>query len=854
MHNKTLHSLLIVSFIVVFAASASFANEVYIQSKANLLRCAPQSVDVTADVSQETSAVEFVLVVDEAVDCGFLTNLSVDWNLPADVLTDRFVDVTTYVDGNAPDTIRFAAFRNDGGSTLAVGDGQAIATIGFTTADCCSGTASIEGGDFDYPNPTCGITTQFVDAVTNATIPVNVTGGTVGIENQDPSLDPVADVTVGWGDLVNFALSSTDPDNANGCETKAYSLVSGPSGLTVSVGGTVNWQTDGDDVCDHEVEVRVTDKCGATDEQTFTITVTNEAPSFVDCPGDAILCAGEVFESQALADDPDDPDGPNPLFYQKLSGPAGLTVNPNTGEIEWASEPGVYEVCISVTDGANLCGPDDRNADTCCFNLTVKTIDVVIEKVHNQFQGQYTTVGVNFLSDFDDTWPIGGFDLLIEYDPSALSFFEATAGEIYEDCAWEYFTYRYGPNGGCTGGCPSGKLRIVGIAESQGGDIGNHPDCYGLEDNDPGIADLADLTFLVSNDRTLECNYVPIRFCWIDCADNSFSSVSGDTLYTSFFVYDYNGDGEWTDITGLDQSLPTVTGAPADCDVSDKGFPVRCVTFRNGGIDIVCSDSIDAPGDINLNGVPYEIADAVNLSNYFIDGLSVFGSHVEGSVAASDVNKDGLTLTVADLVYLIRVVVGDAQPFPKANPVNINYTHDNGVVSIQGEIAAAYVVVKGDATSASTNAARMEVVSRYDAETDNTRILVTPELAPNTSMATVSGELLTGVRGEIVSIEMATPDGTSVLAKNIPTTFGLHQNYPNPFNPSTNISFDLPHASSYDVAIYNVQGQLVETISGSGQAGTVTVVWDAHDVASGVYFYKLSTDGFSATKKMVFLK
>ena len=46
-----------------------------------------------------------------------------------------------------------------------------------------------------------------------------------------------------------------------------------------------------------------------------------------------------------------------------------------------------------------------------------------------------------------------------------------------------------------------------------------------------------------------------------------------------------------------------------------KPKPIRCVDFTNGGIDIICADSIDARGDINLNGLAYEVADAVMFSN-----------------------------------------------------------------------------------------------------------------------------------------------------------------------------------------------------------------------------------------------
>ncbi|MFQ5500028.1 MAG: T9SS type A sorting domain-containing protein, partial [Candidatus Zixiibacteriota bacterium] len=269
----------------------------------------------------------------------------------------------------------------------------------------------------------------------------------------------------------------------------------------------------------------------------------------------------------------------------------------------------------------------------------------------------------------------------------------------------------------------------------------------------------------------------------------------------------------------------------------------------NGGIDIVCADSIDARGDLNLNGISNEIADAVVYTNYFVYGLSAFNVNLEGQIAASDVNADGLTLSVADLVYLIRIVVGDANPFPKVvETVNAEYTHNRaGVMSVVGEtqMGAAFVVVEGDA-SPELLASDMEM--RYNYDGVNTRILVYSMQAND-----FSGDFLQ-VTGDIVSIEMATSDGSIVATKELPTEFALNQNYPNPFNPSTTVSFSLPTASDYDLRIYNVNGQEVATFSGHAEAGIVELEWEASNLASGIYFYKLSADNFSDTKKMVLLK
>lgn len=89
----------------------------------------------------------------------------------------------------------------------------------------------------------------------------------------------------------------------------------------------------------------------------------------------------------------------------------------------------------------------------------------------------------------------------------------------------------------------------------------------------------------------------------------------------------------------------------------------------------------------------------------------------------------------------------------------------------------------------------------------------------------------------------------------LPNSFALKQNYPNPFNPVTQIAFDLPQASRVELSVYNVLGQKVVTlIDGQMEPGSHVVEWDGSNNSSGVYFYRISADSFTATKKMMMLK
>ena len=88
-----------------------------------------------------------------------------------------------------------------------------------------------------------------------------------------------------------------------------------------------------------------------------------------------------------------------------------------------------------------------------------------------------------------------------------------------------------------------------------------------------------------------------------------------------------------------------------------------------------------------------------------------------------------------------------------------------------------------------------------------------------------------------------------------PNKFELVQNYPNPFNPTTSISFNLPQAGNVKLAVYNLLGQEVQTlVNGFKEAGLHTVNFEAKNLNSGIYLYKLEANGFSSVRKMTLLK
>ena len=89
----------------------------------------------------------------------------------------------------------------------------------------------------------------------------------------------------------------------------------------------------------------------------------------------------------------------------------------------------------------------------------------------------------------------------------------------------------------------------------------------------------------------------------------------------------------------------------------------------------------------------------------------------------------------------------------------------------------------------------------------------------------------------------------------VPLTFSLEQNYPNPFNPNTIIKYSIPQSSQVILKIFNTLGEEIETLVNEEKpSGTYKITWNAINLPSGVYFYRLQAGGFVQTRKMILLK
>lgn len=117
------------------------------------------------------------------------------------------------------------------------------------------------------------------------------------------------------------------------------------------------------------------------------------------------------------------------------------------------------------------------------------------------------------------------------------------------------------------------------------------------------------------------------------------------------------------------------------------------------------------------------------------------------------------------------------------------------------------------------------------------------------------GSLRSGLAINNLVISVFDGDTSIETGAGLPESFVLRQNYPNPFNPATQISFTLPQTTDISLNVYNIQGQRVATLAqGTTQAGTHHISFDASNLASGVYVYRLQAGNEVRVKKMTLIK
>ena len=414
---------------------------------------------------------------------------------------------------------------------------------------------------------------------------------------------------------------------------------------------------------------------------------------------------------------------------------------------------------------------------------------------------------------------VAEFNLLIGYDPSALWPQHLTlAGTRAE--GFEEFTYEVD-----AGGVP-GNLRIIGRADIPGGTTG-----------DPmaaGEGPIAVITVQIINDISFSGFWIPVWFEFSDPItqdDNTLHNGAGEKITQGQIDY-YDG---WVSVLDMGEVLL---------------------------------------GDVNRNGFAFEVSDFVYLSNNFmypslypLDALQL---------ANADMNQDHVPATIADLVYLINVIMngfkvstglGDASLLAR---LSVMPQSDGTVIGYETEYEVGGVLLTLRSGGAlSTN----QIINRQQQMTMKLqrRGSLMQVFLYSVNGATLPAgnypliNIVGGSGTAVQAVELASADGRSAMVdfgarQAVPLDFVLKQNYPNPFNPATTIEFDLARTSWVKLTVFDLLGrQVAVLVDNELSVGTHQVYFDKskfpdETLASGMYLYRIATDSGSYTRKMMLLK
>jgi hypothetical protein len=310
-----------------------------------------------------------------------------------------------------------------------------------------------------------------------------------------------------------------------------------------------------------------------------------------------------------------------------------------------------------------------------------------------------------------------------------------------------------------------------------------------------------------------------------------------NAVMNDFVFGEFSGDGGISEIAAVTSS-PLPHPLILVSDIEFPGFPGNCTGFiplgtinefqLGSGIGTTAGHSNivmgDFDGDTDLDLITLETFSSVmfirNQGNLNFTSESISATGAQG-ITTMDYENDG------DLDFLT---------------VN-ERLEDNGITVFLNDGTGSFTARENCFFPFATGRPRSVVASDFDQD-------------GKTDIAIVTG-VATGVDSLFVLYNLG--GGTVGIQEeeieNIPTNFSLAQNYPNPFNPSTTIQFSLPKSGEVTLKIYNLLGEEVKTLVNEfREIGNHSVQYNANNLSSGIYFYRLQAGSFNQVKKMILIK
>ena len=312
-------------------------------------------------------------------------------------------------------------------------------------------------------------------------------------------------------------------------------------------------------------------------------------------------------------------------------------------------------------------------------------------------------------------------------------------------------------------------------------------------------------------------------------------NIDEDPLFTSDYTLQ-NGS------SSIDAGIAYfVLGTEELVDISEEDY-YSCApdmgAYESSGVGSDCSVS----GDVNLDGT-LNIVDLIII----VDHILGYDLPAGYDISMADINQDGV-VEITDLVLLIESMFNLlGRTVDIVDEITI-YKSDNKLLLDSEDFVALEIEISH---SNDFNYTMIDdaLLSGVKTENGTTHMII---VDPTSDILFESEETFViekisaiGINGESVQVNIL----------DIPIEFKLSSAYPNPFNPSTTLDFTLPLETEVTIVVYNLQGQVISTLADDLMSmGYYSVVWDARQYSSGVYFIRFVAGEYSNTQKLMLIK
>lgn len=673
-----------------------------------------------------------------------------------------------------------------------------------------------------------------------------ITGPTSGAVDEDHTLQ--------------FEVSTEDPDG-DSVFIGVEDLPSGATCLIEDERASFEWTPDFCQNGMYHPRFVVSDMgeppLSGTLEVSITVGDVNRPPTISAEPSFQRGSVGDRVMIDVSLFDPDWFECHDDTVYPTLIGPGVLTDYGNgTASYTWVpaqSDTGREIVSLKILDSHGLGDSVD-----CEIVVFPHRFQLGFKEIYAYPGQQHVSLPI-VLSNPTDS--IGAFEILIEYDITVFSLIEVTtpdsiyippispdSGSYYSAPGYppEYFEILLRP-----GGYPN-RVQIVAIMDMAWPSETTPP-------IEPGVDQL--LFCLVGDVSSLWDGHISlVGFRTLGCGTNTLASPDGYTVWG-----------------------PTLEAAPYET-CPERPDSLRRIDLQWGKLGVYEI----LVGDLNLNGIPYEIGDALVFVNYYIDGISALVSpEIQGP--NSDVNGDGIWWSIGDLVMLLNLMHQplSAPPPLVAGPVEIYLSEDDQNLQLSvrsaNPVGGAFMRIEYDTTAVEIGTVRIANPRRDMTLASNIRggevkILVysmegksipageSPLITiPCRSIDSPSGDLSDYVRLKETSFadiygRDLTVSAAEIVPQPLEEGFALRKNSPNPFRHGTEIAFTVAREDEVTLTIYDSSGRLVKSLfEGVVARGTHRVRWEGRDesgrsLPSGVYFCVMDARGFHQVRKLMILK